>query len=247
MSHMLACCICILLLHIARLLLAFACCICIVHLRVAIMSRVRASHFRFLTHAYRHDCILSRSRFVALALCCACALLRLRFVALALCCACALLRSRFAFARHVGVCICPSPLRFAFARHVCVSHLHVARLRFAFACCTCFCVLQVMFAFRVCMSRLHCALACCSCFVHLRVAIMSRICTSHFRFVALAFHHARAHALSRYALTLRRACALCLRVARFASPLACVVRRTFSHAILSFAACQGIRDLRSAR
>ena len=76
------------------------------------MFRVRALHFRFVMHVFRHACILSRSHFVALALCCACAL-RLR-VAL-----------EFAFARRP----CVSRLRVTPALRICPLHACVSLWR----------------------------------------------------------------------------------------------------------------------
>ena len=140
----------------------------------------------------------------------------------------------------------------------------------------CFCIEHFTLALRVCTSLLHCvcrscllfAIACHACIAHLHAALTLRICASHFCFVALVFRyacvlsHSRVVALTRccaralclrVALALRvllrrsRASCVCVFVSWLVSPLACVVRRTFSHAILSFAACQRVCDLRSAR
>jgi hypothetical protein len=111
-------------------------------------------------------------------------------------------------------------LSLSYCSHIacCISHLHFA-LALRFAGHVCFSRLHVTPALRICMLLLICAFACRDYASHSRVALpLRRACiSSRLRFVALKRC---------------RACALCSRVARFASPLACVVRRTFSHAIL---------------
>ncbi len=144
----------------------------------------------------------------------------------------------FAFARFVGSCLgrvfelsslrlCfafASRLHYAFARCALPLHASVARLHIALA---------LRFVGQVCFSRSHVTPALRICMLLLRFAydsratIKHRIRASHFRFVAFAFHHACVLSRLRFVFSRRAFC------------FAARVRRAFSHAIISFAACQG--------
>ncbi len=115
------------------------------------------------------------------------------------------------YCSHIACCI--SHLHFALALRTRVLHL---RLTFARRSCIAFCRSCLLFAF-----------ACYGCIAHLHAALALRICVPRLCF-AFARRTSASSRLHFVTLAFCRACALCSRVARFASPLACVVRRTFS-------------------